>query len=144
MCAHAREGGAAVNAEENAVEGVGASRLVRNLSSSPHGWIVFPSEEAYQIAYNQSRVDGDDELRDRIVNRSLLDWPCLRERLEKRGSRPLFRLKVVSSQEDQPLQTLLVGEDLCVLFDNLGKLLLSGVVAHCSVDVESVKIEGHV
>ena len=29
MCAHAREGGAAVNAEEKAVEGVGATRLVR-------------------------------------------------------------------------------------------------------------------
>jgi hypothetical protein len=34
MCAHAREGGAAVNAEENAVEGVGASRLVRCSSLS--------------------------------------------------------------------------------------------------------------
>ena len=34
MCAHAREGGAAVKAEEKAVEGVGASRLVRNLPSS--------------------------------------------------------------------------------------------------------------
>ena len=34
MCAHAREGGAAVNAEDKAVEGVGASRLVRCSSFS--------------------------------------------------------------------------------------------------------------
>lgn len=33
MCAHAREGGAAVNAEEKAVGGVGAPRLVRFFSS---------------------------------------------------------------------------------------------------------------
>ena len=133
-----------MNAEENAVEGVGASRLVRNLPSSPHGWIVFPSEEAYQIAYNQSRVEGDDELRDHIVNRSLLDWPALCHRLKARELGVVFRVNVVRQDEDQPLQTLLVGKDLCVLFEELGKLLVSGVVAHCSVEVESVKIEGHV
>jgi hypothetical protein len=44
MCAHAREGGAAVNAEDKAVEGVGAPRLVRCSSLPLTRYILFKEE----------------------------------------------------------------------------------------------------
>jgi hypothetical protein len=136
---------AAPNSESNLSADSGLHDAACSLSSlSPNGWIVFPSEDAYQIACNNARKAGDSDLLEDILNKSLLDWPAFRHRLEKREPRPIFRVDVVRQKEDESFKTLLVGEDLRVLFDDLSKLLLSGVVGHCSVSVESVKIENHV
>ena len=57
MCAHAREGGAEVKAEENAVEGVGASRLVRNLPSSD-GIKLSVAYKAIAVAVADAVISG--------------------------------------------------------------------------------------
>ena len=130
---------------DNKAAGEGrVARLVRCSSLSPNGWIVFPSEDAYQIACNDARKAGDADRLEHILNRSLLDWPASCHRLKQREPSLIFRVNVVRQDEDDTFQTFLVGKDLRVLFEDLGKLLLSGVVAHCSVSVESVKIESHV
>ena len=96
----------------------------------------------------QSRRDADQYVVDtltgleleleRIINRSTLEWVGFRGSLEKRVPGPVFRVNVVGEDSDQSFQTMLVGDDLFYLFAEVRKLLLSDVVGHIGITINSL------
>ena len=108
-------------------------------TTSPTGWRVFSDASEYEIAAAQAHASGDVEELDRIVNRSVLEWVGFCRSLEIRVPGPVFRVNVVGEDSDESFQTMLVGDDLCYLFAEVRKLLLSGIVGHICITCISLE-----
>ena len=130
---HTPREGVADEEQKKSVRGVVAPRLVRH-SLSPRGWMVFKSQNDLSTAWNEAYLAEDEALKDSL-SRSTLDLMGFRQSIELRHPGATFGEDFSSDDVKKSFQLRLVAEDFGYVLAEVRKLLASGVVTHCSLDL---------
>jgi len=95
---------------------------------------VFKSQNDISTAWNEAYLAEDEALKESL-SRSTLDLMGFRQAIELVHPGATFGEDLSSDDTEKSFQLRLVAEDFGYVLAEVRKLLVSGVVTHCSLDL---------
>lgn len=108
-----------------------------------NGWYVFHSMDELLSKKNEARAAKDNVLLEEIENKSSLDLPGFRLRVERKDRSPLFFVEFITDDVEKSFDALLVFEDLIHLLSEFKNLVLSGQVAHGEIKFRLAEVNAN-